>query len=262
MALLVALIAGAGRNPWNDGFTEVAKRHHGTLHSGGWFRPPAVWFKRGELQARLTIQALRDSSGHGLALAVEQREIASRIEIHREGTRLSLLPLKHDLVPLSIASDEYSRHWHTRTDSADAARRLLTDGVRLTLEWFWRQPQPAEASISISPGWFVARKLWNSGRGSELMEFVDRALALADQFNLAAAVGVEFLAGEQPQLLEDARCGVCGDNLLNDIVICRRCSMPHHADCWQFTGYCSSYGCGSTECIPPSTAKMERTQQS
>lgn len=261
-ALIIALIAGAGRSFWNDGFQHVARRFHGTLHSGGWFQPPTVWFKHGAAQARLTIVPLRDNSGEDcLSLAIEQREIATRIEIFRAGTRAILLPLRRDLVSPEVAGGDFSRHWQVLTDEAQTLPKRITDGVRLTLDWFWNQPAPAETTISLSPGWFVARKVWKSPRGADLEVFVERACALADQFNLAAAEGVEFVANQQPQLLEDARCGVCGENLACEIVICRRCHTPHHADCWQFTGRCSTYGCGCTDFARPAAAIAPNIQK-
>jgi hypothetical protein len=102
----------------------------------------------------------------------------------------------------------------------------------------------------------VVRKLWHSPRGSDLEEFVERVCALSDQLNLAAAAGIEFLVSEQPQLLEDARCGVCGDNLASEVVVCRRCNTPHHRECWEYGGGCATYGCGGRECFLPGVAPL------
>lgn len=40
-------------------------------------------------------------------------------------------------------------------------------------------------------------------------------------------------------------CQVCGAELGGQRVNCSRCSTPHHADCWEYAGVCSTYGCGS-----------------
>ena len=39
-------------------------------------------------------------------------------------------------------------------------------------------------------------------------------------------------------------CQTCGSALEGKLVRCARCSTPHHADCWEYTGACSTYGCG------------------
>ena len=111
-------------------------------------------------------------------------------------------------------------------------------------------------TISLMPGWVVIRKVWHSPRGADLESFVERALAVSDQISLAVAAGIEFIVGQQPQLLEDARCGVCGESLANEIVVCRRCNTPHHRDCWQFGGGCATYACGSRECTVPAIAPL------
>jgi hypothetical protein len=41
-------------------------------------------------------------------------------------------------------------------------------------------------------------------------------------------------------------CQVCGAELGGKLVRCSRCSTPHHADCWEYAGVCSTYGCGGT----------------
>jgi len=42
-------------------------------------------------------------------------------------------------------------------------------------------------------------------------------------------------------------CQICGTPLDGELVWCARCGTPHHQDCWQFAGVCSTYGCGSSE---------------
>lgn len=40
-----------------------------------------------------------------------------------------------------------------------------------------------------------------------------------------------------------ANCMVCGDALDGTTVRCPACEVPHHEDCWQYNGGCSTYGC-------------------
>lgn len=42
------------------------------------------------------------------------------------------------------------------------------------------------------------------------------------------------------------QCQICGAALDGRLVRCARCSTLHHRDCWQYTGACSTYGCGET----------------
>lgn len=80
-----------------------------------------------------------------------------------------------------------------------------------------------------------------------LVEFVKLCCQLCDAAVIAQAHGIEFL--EKTQLAKgvtstEAKCMVCGETLLSEIVYCRACKTPHHHDCWSYGGGCSTYGCG------------------
>jgi hypothetical protein len=257
LALAVGVLSGGRGSHWNEAFKHVARRFHGVLHAGGWFHSPSVWLQHGAAQARLTIYLLRAPGGERcLQLAIQQPDIDCRCEIYYYQTRDTLLPLRRGLLPVEFDWEDFRRRWQVLADDGDAVRHLLSDGVRLAIELAWRQPIPGEMTISLSPGWLVIRKIWHSPRGVDLEAFVERACNLSDQLNLAAASGIEFVAGEEPQLLETAHCGVCGDNLASEIVVCRRCNTPHHRECWQYGGGCATYGCGGRECAVPGVAPL------
>jgi hypothetical protein len=41
-------------------------------------------------------------------------------------------------------------------------------------------------------------------------------------------------------------CQVCGSGLTEDVVLCVRCRTPHHRECWEWTGECSTFACHET----------------
>jgi hypothetical protein len=47
-----------------------------------------------------------------------------------------------------------------------------------------------------------------------------------------------------------AVCMVCGESIADGRVQCRRCHTPHHQECWEYLGKCSTYGCGETKYQP------------
>jgi Prokaryotic RING finger family 1 len=257
LGLAIVAIASARGGYWNEAFAHVARRFHGVLHPGGWFRAPSVWILHGEAQGRLTVGKIPSSGGERyVQMSIQQRDVRGRCEIFYQQTRPALLPVSRGLSPIEFDWEEFRRRWHVLASDGDEVRHLLTDGVRLAIELAWRQPLPGEMTVSLSPGWMVVRKTWKTPRGLDLEAFVERVCGLSDQLNLAAASGIEFVVGEEPQLLESARCGVCGDNLAEEIVICRRCNTPHHRECWQYGGGCATYGCGGRECFVPGVAPL------
>ena len=46
---------------------------------------------------------------------------------------------------------------------------------------------------------------------------------------------------------ENAVCMICGEAVVERRVQCRRCQTPHHQECWEYLGQCSTYGCGGTK---------------
>jgi hypothetical protein len=45
----------------------------------------------------------------------------------------------------------------------------------------------------------------------------------------------------------EGKCPVCQDDAPTRLVRCRTCRTPHHADCWEFTGLCAVFACGSRQ---------------
>jgi len=54
---------------------------------------------------------------------------------------------------------------------------------------------------------------------------------------------VQFL-GDAPAAPGASACGVCGDPLEGDVQVrCDLCDAPHHPECWEYLGGCSTYAC-------------------
>ena len=43
--------------------------------------------------------------------------------------------------------------------------------------------------------------------------------------------------------LAAAICQICGYPMNDDAVVCQTCETPHHKECWEYIGGCSTYGC-------------------
>lgn len=50
------------------------------------------------------------------------------------------------------------------------------------------------------------------------------------------------------------RCAVCGENIAGGLLyMCPACSTPHHAECWDYSKGCSTYGCVEAGAMRPAT---------
>lgn len=122
------------------------------------------------------------------------------------------------------------------------ARRVLEPAVRailssLRMPFLWR----------ISRGGFLLRVRSWPDTARELDRWLVMAFQLLDALPGIDAAGEVRLAHVQERLDEEASCQVCGTGLAQGAVVrCAKCRTPHHRDCWEFNGRCSTFACGET----------------
>ena len=140
--------------------------------------------------------------------------------------------------------------------ATEESRRLLSDGVRWQINRLAQSPQPSPIRISIRHGRLIVEKFLAIKRAEELEEFTQLCIELYDQAMLTRSEGIEFLGDANEAVpIEDPICQVCGEKIVSDMVYCRRCFTPHHLDCWQYNGLCSTYGCRETRYSIPTVAQ-------
>ncbi len=73
---------------------------------------------------------------------------------------------------------------------------------------------------------------------------VNVASMMCEHLTDAVPAGVAWMESVQG---EASRCMVCGTSIEAAVVRCERCRTPHHRDCWEFMGACSTFACGSKQ---------------
>lgn len=62
---------------------------------------------------------------------------------------------------------------------------------------------------------------------------------------------------------KDVPCSVCGTSLVGKaFVICSTCEIPCHPECWETSGSCPAFGCGSTTPMDAAVALFRRPPSS
>ncbi len=237
---------------WNQAFAWVSRRFGGQLSLGGWFHQPQWRLLYGETFVRLSTYTVGGSRGiRVMELIAQFPDARCRVEAFPRSADTSLFPIPADLAPARMREDDFASRWTILTSDDDEASLLLTQQVRFHLDQLRRTPEWSDVNLSVRPGWLTIRRKWTSTRPADLETFVELALGLVDQAQLTRTSGIDFVDDGEVKVIDAARCLVCGEGLTIDLVYCRRCKTPHHRECWDYSGGCSTYGCRETQFLVP-----------
>jgi hypothetical protein len=230
---------------WNRSFVVVAQRFGGQLTRGGWFRNPSLRMVYGHTYGRLAVSRLGGSNAWVVEMVVQMTDLRLNADIapRHPNSRLLGPPATARMQEIPFDWNDFQHPWRIVTDTGDELRLLLTRVVRMQLDQLPRYPIRGETAIRLMPSWLIVRKIWDSHRPNELEALVEAVFSLYDQLQLARSAGIEFVETSAPVIVEDAKCCICGETMQRDIVLCRRCKTPHHRECWEYAGQCSTYGC-------------------
>lgn len=84
-------------------------------------------------------------------------------------------------------------------------------------------------------------------------EALDQFIGLSAELFVAAVQtrtsGIEFVGELREPDATESQCQVCGEPLTSHLVYCRSCLTPHHHECWEYFGGCSTYACGHKQFV-------------
>lgn len=87
-------------------------------------------------------------------------------------------------------------------------------------------------------------------RRSSLSRLLEASILLTARI-LERPDGEEVLSAVPvPVAVDGGICLVCGAELEGPLARCRECGTPHHRECWDYAGGCSTYACGSRVAAP------------
>jgi hypothetical protein len=125
-----------------------------------------------------------------------------------------------------------------------AAAEFLSPRVRRVLDDLGRKKNPR---VTIGESFAVRGEPGPEAR--DLVRFASLCLQLAQHARVFAErdTGIRILETPGPSA---GLCQICGADLGGEVVACTLCATPHHRDCWEYAGVCSTYGCGGKETRP------------
>ncbi|MCA9123176.1 MAG: hypothetical protein H6822_00210 [Planctomycetaceae bacterium] len=168
-----------------------------------------------------------------------------RCEVYPEGI-LSRLAKFIGMADIEIGSPQFDADYVIHGVDAHQLRDFLAIDVQRTIDRLRALCGNYDIYISVGGGQLLIKKQGLIRDFDELESFVLLSVDLFDQASQASAEGIQFVEA-QPEAklsLKDAICQICGEAVKLDAVFCRTCKTPHHKDCWEYYGTCSTYGCG------------------
>ena len=257
--VFIAIMAsgvGLGTGPHGQAraYERLTQRFGGFFQRGGLLRRCSARFRYGQTWVVVTPGSRPGHSGQPRWWC--SGPTAERIGDWKLASSMGRPPSGDDAREFLTEDSEFNRRFQVGGRSEEESRRLLSDGVRWQVNRLAQSPQPSPLRISIRHGRLIVEKLLAIKRAEELEEFTQLCIELYDQAMLTRSEGIEFLGDTNEALpIEDPICQVCGEKIVSDMVYCRRCFTPHHLDCWQYNGLCSTYGCRETRYSIPTVAQ-------
>lgn len=276
LALVVIGVWNRTRAGRHHIYQRLSHRYHGVyLASGwtGWFHEPRLSFRHGLHLVRLTTRASNRNFPAGQTkLSVKWPDEHFQLELwprNRGGRKKSgkvcdaVVPQAgtHHVPPEWVRSLPNIGHaFSLTTNDNDATKHFLNAGVCAEIEKF-SQLYTDNFSLQVANGTLVICCHWQLNEFEKLEQLTEVSLDLVDQAFLTRCEGIQFVQQEGTELHVTACCQVCGEDIVVDLVSCRRCKTPHHVECWQYNGCCTTYGCQETSYVSGPDLPQQGTEQ-
>ncbi|HEX5102828.1 MAG TPA: RING finger protein, partial [Pirellulaceae bacterium] len=151
-------------------------------------------------------------------------------------------------------------------NSREQVRELLTAEVQTII---YRLTRIGGANFFGTPNiqvkWLGGAMTVTKPQHLSSYEDLDAFIQLSADLFVAAlnsrTTGITFVS-ESVKIAEpdegESQCQVCGEPLTTDLVFCSACKTPHHRECWEYFGGCSTYACGNKKYLVRSKGKAKK----
>jgi hypothetical protein len=221
----------------------LAQRFGGTVVEGGWFREPRLHLTIAGREGRVEFHTSTNQSEPSYSRVVVDVRGGSPGYLHivEEDFGQAVMKLLGGQ-DLDVGDAAFDKDYVIRATPAELARRMFSrerreEGIRIVR----RLRKYLDSTFVLSPQSvtvMVRDCLRDEPDILELIEAAERFVpfALPD----LAPVGMDVV---EVKVGTDGACPVCGTRTAEQSVRCESCRTPHHRECWQYMGRCTTYAC-------------------
>lgn len=238
-------------------YQQLAQHYGGIMDRAGWLLPPGVrfWHHGSQVNVRINPHPpVRYYRGQVTQFTISWPDSALRCVIQTPPMPAQVTQTR-DYRELLTGVPDFDRRYSIRGTDHEAVRAVLSDAVQIQVDKLRRLLADDRVYIEFGRGELNVIKWRSFGHIAPLLAFVEGCLELYEQAMVSHSRGIDFVEDVEAQLLDEVVCSVCGDEIEEGLVYCRRCKTPHHRECWQYNGLCSVFGCGETRFDVPQTAQ-------
>lgn len=204
------------------------------------------------------IRAVFDAAGCRAHLTIvgqtgspQRRVVLTFVPPQRFRLRAEIVPPKAPTrgPDLRIGSPDFEAPFHITGSPAHVLTAMLTPGVQEAIIRMGGaageieiEVEPKRVRFDLAPAPTTIEAYRDFVGAAEAI--VRRAMEVSGVKPAAPEAAAPALEFVEPGPETAPVCQVCGQGIGGGRVDCRRCKTPHHRECWDFNGKCSTYGCG------------------
>jgi len=232
----------------------IARRFHGRLEPVTLFSFPRLRLQFQKQPALLKFVEVGQNTIHTqFSIAWPNRDL--RCEIYPQNMLAGLRKLL-GVEDIEIGSAQFDTAYIISSNNPAAVRQMLTTAVQaciLRLAALEPGGFTFGAQRDIQVKWIggqmtVTKPCWLSTYDA-LEQFISLSAELFLASSAQSSAGIEFVEEMREPDEAESQCQVCGEPLATDLVYCAACQTPHHRECWEYFGGCSTYACGQKRCV-------------
>jgi hypothetical protein len=233
----------------NEVFSRLARKFRGRCTAARFFQRPEVRFAYKGHQVLVDVHSTGGKHPtYYTQLHISWPDSSLRVEVRPEGF-FSQMGKFLGMEDIEIGSPEFDQQYIITGNDPDAIRQLLNSEVQACTNQLRSFLGNDDIYISVRGGRLLIKKRSYIRQYPMLERFTLRSLELFDRALLTSMEGIEFVEDRGDIGWKEAMCQICGEEIQDGAVLCVSCKTPHHRDCWDYYGGCSTYGCGGRRCV-------------